>query len=127
MPGIAGIGAGIDFIKRNKSAIKRVKRLSERMHKELSKVDGVSIYSKSDENHVPICLFNINGMTSEETAQKLADRGIAVRAGLHCAPLAHEYVGTKDGGAVRAAFSVFNNESQVDMFVKSVRQIKNSL
>ncbi len=127
VPGIAGIGAGIDFIKRNKSAIKREKRLSERMHNELSKIDGVSIYSKADENHVPICLFNINGLMSEETAQKLADRGIAVRAGLHCAPLAHEYIGTKDGGAVRAAFSVFNNESQVDMFVKSVRQIKKSL
>lgn len=127
VPGIAGIGAGIDFIKRNKSAIKREKRLSERMHNELSKIDGVSIYSKADENHVPICLFNINGLSSEETAQKLADRGIAVRAGLHCAPLAHKYIDTKDGGAVRAAFSVFNNESQVDMFVKSVRQIKKSL
>ena len=125
--GIAGIGAGIDFIKRNKSAIEREKRLSERMHNELSKTDGVSIYSKADENHVPICLFNINGLASEETAQKLADRGIAVRAGLHCAPLAHGFIGTKDGGAVRAAFSVFNNESQVDMFVKSVRQIKKSL
>ena len=127
VPGIAGIGAGIDFIKRNKSAIKREKRLSERMHNELSKIDGISIYSKADENHVPICLFNLNGLASEETAQKLADRGIAVRAGLHCAPLAHKNIGTKDGGAVRAAFSVFNNESQVDMFVKTVRQIKKSL
>ena len=40
----------------------------------------------------------------EEFAQRLSSRGIAVRAGLHCAPLAHESAGTLDSGTVRISF-----------------------
>jgi selenocysteine lyase/cysteine desulfurase len=40
----------------------------------------------------------------EEAAQILSRQGIAIRAGLHCAPLAHESVGTLDTGTVRVSF-----------------------
>jgi len=43
-------------------------------------------------------------MDCEEAAQILADNGIAVRAGLHCAPLAHESAGTLDSGTVRISY-----------------------
>jgi len=43
-------------------------------------------------------------MDCEEAAQILADNGIAVRAGLHCAPLAHESAGTLETGTVRVSF-----------------------
>ena len=43
-------------------------------------------------------------MDCEEMAAKLGDRGIALRAGLHCAPLAHESAGTLETGTVRASF-----------------------
>ena len=44
----------------------------------------------------------------------LAKRGIAVRSGLHCAPLAHHSAGTADTGTVRFSFSAFNRADQAD-------------
>ena len=51
-------------------------------------------------------------MDCEEAAQRLADRGIAVRAGLHCAPLAHESAGTLSTGTVRISFGHDAHPSQ---------------
>ena len=68
--------------------------------------------------------FNIEGLDSEETSEILNKRfNIAVRAGLHCAPLAHEFFGTQNSGTVRAVLSVFSNYEQVDYFISSIRTI----
>ena len=52
--------------------------------------------------------------------EALAERGIAVRAGLHCAPLAHRTAGTLDTGTVRVSFSAFNTPREVDMLVRAL-------
>ena len=68
--------------------------------------------------------FNIEGLDSEETSEILDKHfNIAVRAGLHCAPLAHEFFGTQNIGTVRAVLSVFSNYEQVDYFISSIRTI----
>ena len=59
----------------------------------------------------------------EELARRLAGQGIAVRAGLHCAPLAHKSMGTLEKGTVRAVASVFNNRAQVNYFLNVVNKI----
>jgi len=46
----------------------------------------------------------VPGCDCEEAAEHLAKKGIAVRAGLHCAPLAHESAGTLETGTVRVSF-----------------------
>ena len=66
---------------------------------------------------VPILSFNIDGMDSETAAGELSKRGIAVRAGLHCAPAAHRAMGTLDSGAVRISPSVFNRQNDIDRLV----------
>ena len=48
----------------------------------------------------------------------LAERGVAVRAGLHCAPYAHESAGTEVRGTVRASFSDFNTPGEVKLLVR---------
>lgn len=55
----------------------------------------------------------MKGFSSEETASELAKWGIAVRAGLHCAPAAHEAMGTLETGAVRMAPSAFSNIAEI--------------
>ena len=47
----------------------------------------------------------------------LAEAGVAVRAGMHCAPLAHRTAGTLDSGTVRLSFSAFNTPEEVDRFL----------
>ena len=56
---------------------------------------------------------NEKTLANVEFAQKLADRGIAVRAGLHCAPLAHESAGTLESGTVRISFGHEASREQV--------------
>lgn len=121
--GIASIGAGIDFVKSKPHLYEHEKRFSQILHNELSKIEGVEIYTACDDRHTPMITFNVNGKNSEEVASKLARRDIAVRAGLHCAPLAHKKLGTLNRGAVRATPSVFTTERQVRYFVSAVRQI----
>ena len=53
-------------------------------------------------------------MTPEELADRLAEQGVATRAGLHCAPLAHISAGTDKIGTIRFSASVFNTEAEVD-------------
>ncbi|MGN1051101.1 MAG: aminotransferase class V-fold PLP-dependent enzyme, partial [Acutalibacteraceae bacterium] len=71
---------------------------------------------------VPVYSFNVKGYDSETFAEKLSDRFyIAVRAGLHCAPLAHEYMKTVDIGTIRVCPSVFTTERDIYRFVNAVR------
>lgn len=55
-----------------------------------------------------------NGFTSDEFGRILAERGIAVRTGLHCAPKAHEYIGSFPEGLVRFSISCLTQDSDFD-------------
>lgn len=59
----------------------------------------------------------------EEMGEKLAKRGVAVRAGLHCAPLAHESAGTLETGTVRVSFGPGNRPEDGDRFLEIIRGI----
>lgn len=63
------------------------------------------------------------GLECEEMAGELARRGICVRAGYHCAPLAHATAGTLNGGTVRFSFSPFNTREEVLRGAETVRDI----
>ena len=68
-------------------------------------------------------LFNVKGLSPQETASLLDKKGICVRAGLHCAPLAHRTVGTPEGGAVRVGIGPFNTESEINAFCMAADEI----
>jgi len=59
----------------------------------------------------------------EEAAQKLAKEGIAVRAGLHCAPLAHESAGTLESGTVRVSFGHDASDFQREKLLKAAAHL----
>ena len=62
-------------------------------------------------------------MDAEALGAALAERNIAVRAGLHCAPLAHESAGTLKTGTVRLSFSAFNTREEVFRLLDAVKAI----
>lgn len=70
-----------------------------------------------------IWLFNIKGLSSQKTAQLLAEKGICVRSGLHCAPLAHSTLNTPEDGAVRVSAGPFNTMADADRLVIAVKDI----
>ena len=67
--------------------------------------------------------FRIRGIDPECVAAELSRRGIAVRAGLHCAPEAHKMAGTFPTGTVRVGLSCFNKRCEIELLVKAVREI----
>ena len=61
--------------------------------------------------------------SQEEAAAFLAKQGIAVRAGLHCAPFAHERAGTLESGTVRVSFGHDASDAQTDAFLRVVSKL----
>lgn len=129
LPGILGISAGIDFINRN--GLENLFRHEMEVHKALyngiSKISGARIYSPDPYKTLctPVLSFNMDGASSEETASYLAKYDVAVRAGLHCAPLAHQRLGTIDSGAVRLSSGWFNTKAEAGKVVNLLKNMQN--
>ncbi len=102
VPGIAGLAAGIAYVRKQdpKRIIDREQRQAQRAAKGLAKL-GFRVFSGP---HQGGTVSFVPPMDCEEAAKAFADNGIAVRAGLHCAPLAHESAGTLKTGTVRVSF-----------------------
>lgn len=120
VPGIAGIGAGIDFVKRNKREIvNRETKIVDYLHNQLRKNSNVILYNKPD---IPVLSFNLAGESSTDVSSYLNRNKICVRAGLHCAPLAHKKFGTLEQGTVRISPSCFNNLSEAERLVYLIKK-----
>lgn len=125
MPGIAGLEAGLRFVQRMGSRILLHERaLTARASAGLRALDGVTVYAADDMSaQAGVLSFNVNGMGPEETADALAQRGFAVRAGLHCAPFAHRTAETLPNGTVRMSVSAFNSPADIDALTRAVQSI----
>ena len=126
MPGIAGLLAGVRFVRsRGEGAICRHERLLALAAAEgLRRLPGVRVYARPDlADQTGVVSFTAEGQEPESLAAALAERDIAVRAGLHCAPLAHRTVGTVDTGTVRASFSHWNTPEEVGRFLSAMGDI----
>lgn len=126
--GIAGLNEGVKFVLNRgvKNISSYESKLAEELYSGLSKNNRITLYTNPPENnkYAPVISFNIDGMDCENVAEILNRRfNIAVRSGLHCAPLAHKSYGTLESGTVRAVASVFNNRAQVNYFLNSVNKI----
>lgn len=128
VPGILALGEGIRFVQELgvKAVYEREMAHIRRIYGVLSELPGVELYTdpySPDERFVPLLSFNLGNLHSERTALLLAERGVAVRAGLHCAPLAHKGCGTLRRGTVRLAPSVFTNRRDVNLLLNSIIKI----
>lgn len=121
VPGIAGLGAGIAYIRREGTAriLARERRQRQRCVQGLEKL-GLRVFHGADQ--LGTVSFIPEG-DCETLAQQLGNRGIAVRAGLHCAPLAHESAGTLDTGTVRISFGFDASDRQTDMLMQAVAKL----
>ena len=122
--GAAGLLEGMKFVSRTGAArIHRHERdLVCRMMDRLERIPGVTVF-RGGGNQSGLCSAVVGGMDCEEMGEALAKRGIAVRAGLHCAPLAHQTAGTQDTGTIRFSFSAFNRPDQVERAAAAVREL----
>ena len=123
VPGIAGLLAGIRHVRRKGVGriCEKERRLACRAAEGLGKLPGVDVFAKPGlSGQTGVVSFRVKGTDCEQIAYSLGQQGIAVRAGLHCAPLAHCSAGTLDSGTVRLSFSDFNTADEVDHFLESM-------
>jgi len=125
--GIVGLAAGMRAICRTGAGKIHAQEMSlvTRLRDGLASMDQVMLYcAESLDNHLPLLTCNIEGMCSEDLAAILdGDFHIAARAGLHCAPLVHEDLGTSPDGGVRFSLGPFNSSQDVDMVLEAFWKI----
>ena len=115
-PSIVGLGEGIRFVREQKR--KNIELLENQLFhtakKALSSIPRVKIYLPEAKKG-SLLLLGFEGISPSNIAEKLSDRGICTRAGLHCAPIAHRTLGT-GGDALRISFSAMNTVAEVETF-----------
>ena len=126
-PGIAGLGAALDWLEEQgpERLYRREQALARRFLEGVLELPGVTAYGDLDApERCPIVSLNLEEWDSAAVGDQLFQRfGIATRAGLHCAPLAHQALGTQRQGAVRFSFSHFNTEDEIDRGLAALRTL----
>ncbi len=123
MPGIAGLYQSLRFVKQKgiASILANERRLVALAASLLRELPEIELYVSEDPGlQTGVLSFRVHGEDPELTAERLSRRGVAVRAGLHCAPLAHDTVGSD--GTVRLSFSVYNTADQVRRFAAILKE-----
>lgn len=124
--GIAGLLEGIRYV-HQKGLLKIYKKersLAAIAAAGLREFPTVDVFSSPElQDQTGVLSFRVKGRDCEEIASILGDLGFAVRAGLHCAPLAHFSGGTLESGTVRLSFSDFNTEEEVKEFLDAMCRV----
>ena len=126
MPGIAGLLEGLRFVRRRtpEAIACRERQLAAEAVRRLKALPGVEVFTPANGPHpTGVVSFRSAGRDCEELAEALGRRGIALRAGLHCAPLAHRTAGTLDTGTVRLSLSDFNTPAQIEKLAQELHQL----
>ena len=122
VPGIAGLSAGLQFLKRE--GIERIGRREHRQvlrcAKGLEKL-GIQVFAGP---HQAGTLSFVPAQDCEEFAEALGKCGIALRAGLHCAPLAHESAGTLESGTVRVSFGWDADDGRTQRLLAGISKLQ---
>jgi selenocysteine lyase/cysteine desulfurase len=127
VPGLAGLRAGVRVVLSETAAAiyEREWQLTQRMMEGLLAIQGVHLLGPEiGQPKTGIVSFIMDRIDSSEVAHRL-DRefGIAVRAGYHCTPLAHETAGTIGQGAVRASIGFTTTKDEIDALVEAITYI----
>ncbi len=121
VPGYAGLAAGLHYLNREgtDALYLREHRQMRRCAEGLKKL-GMQVFAGA---HQAATVSFLPGMDCEEAAQRLSELGVAVRAGLHCAPYAHESAGTLETGTLRVSFGYGVSGSQTEAFLRAASKL----
>ena len=121
VPGAAGLTQGMRYLMQV-----GVRQIGDREKKEADRCAqalmdmGVRVFAGA---HQSGTLSILPPGDCEEAARAFAQRGIALRAGLHCAPLAHESAGTLETGTLRISFGPNASPHQTQTFLKTAQNL----
>lgn len=119
LPGIAGLLAGLRFVRQRGTGaiLAHERRLIRQAGLELGALPGAEVFLSADPlAQAGVLSFRVRGWDCEELAAALGERDVALRAGLHCAPLAHQTAGTLETGTLRISVSAFTRPEEISRF-----------
>ena len=124
VPGLAGLAAGIQFVRSvgPENILAHERRLAQETARALEGNGLLEVFSNPAQTGVLSVRFR--DIPAESAAEQLARQGIAVRAGLHCAPLAHRTAGTEQTGTVRLSFGFYSTAGQAEQAAKAFKLVK---
>ena len=128
IPGLAGLNAGVDWLLQHDIAAMHAEvtaRVVE-LHAKLSAINGIQTYGNPvTTSNAGIVTFTLKDVDSHEIATILDQSfGIQCRAGLHCAPLVHQTLGTSNnGGTIRFSPGPFTTDADIAAAIEAVAQI----
>ena len=126
VPGVAGLLAGVRWLHRTTcpAVLAHERKLLADFADRLAGDGRVRLFRAADpSDQAGVLSLQLEGLDCEEAAFRLSERGVAVRAGLHCAPLAHDTAGTLEQGTVRFSFSPFNTDRETALAAAAVLDI----
>jgi cysteine desulfurase/selenocysteine lyase len=121
---VIGLGAAVEFLERiGMDAIERHgAELCSLAYARLSEIEGIRILGPAPPHRSGIVSFAIEGMHPHDLAQLLDRRGVAIRAGHHCAQPLHDQLGL--AASARASFYLYNTIDEIDRFVEGLREAR---
>lgn len=124
-PGLLGLLEGIRYVAaRGVEAIRRGERArTEQFRKGVRAIPGLRLFAPADGDHqAAVFSFLFDGEDPRRSAARLwAGHRLMVRAGLHCAPGAHRFIGTLPIGTFRFSFGPWTTASHVDRALAALR------
>lgn len=123
LPGIAGLLAGVRFVRRHQAEIAEYEQaLAARLRNQVEDLPCLHLLGHPDAPKTGIVSF-VTPMDTSRLADALDAAGVAVRGGLHCAPAAHRWLGTLESGAIRASVGIYNTEQEMDDTAAILRRL----
>lgn len=120
MPGIAGLLEGLRYVRARgtEAILRRERSLIRQAARGLAGLPDLQVYeAENPVDQAGVLSLRVKGKDCEEVGELLGRRGIAVRAGLHCAPTAHQSAGTLETGTVRLSVSDFNTPAEIERLI----------
>lgn len=125
VPAVAGLGAGVSFVAAQgiDCIHRREEYLFDYALDRLQRIGNDRIQVLAPRARGSVLSFIDRYVSSDKLAAELGERGICVRGGYHCAPLAHRTLGSEDRGSVRLGFGFFNDISDIDAACDAIADI----
>ena len=123
VPGAAGLLAGMQYIACHtpEKLLRHDQILIQMAYKAMKELACIKLYRP--EQGTGVLSFSVDGWDSEDAAAFLGRCGYGLRAGLHCAPLAHKTIGTLENGTIRLSVSAFTTEGEILRFLDTISSI----
>ena len=123
--------AGINFITETGiDALQTHERtLRDQLLDNIRRNDSILVHGQEPENRTGVISFNIVGQDCHTVAATLDSAfAIQVRAGLHCAPLVHDSIGSsKFNGTIRISPGAFSTQQQIEYVLDAINKLTTQL